>query len=188
MPRLQITTPYSEFVQKWQNCKECEYCSQKRNIVLARGQIPCDVLLVGEAPGASEDVLGAPFIGPAGKLLDQMLEKSGLDEFRLLFTNLVCCIPKDEDGSKMGEPTEKTIKACSERLREFVMLSKPKVVIAVGNLAKKWLPKLLREQDFEDSTSIIHPAAILRMDGSQQGLAIQRTVVAFRDVAEDLEK
>lgn len=69
-------TTWLEHVEKWRDCMRCPLSEQRSNIVLARGTVPCDVLFVGEAPGASEDALGQPFVGPAGHLLDQVIERA----------------------------------------------------------------------------------------------------------------
>lgn len=69
-------TPFKKFVAKWQDgCGSCQ-CESANKVVLCRGSIPCDVLFIGEAPGASEDILGQPFVGPAGKLLDGIIQEA----------------------------------------------------------------------------------------------------------------
>lgn len=155
---------------------------------MARGTVPADVLFIGEAPGASEDVIGKPFIGPAGILLDRIIQETGLDiDVTLAFTNLIACIPKGEDGNKIAEPTEEHIHNCETRLREFIIIAKPKAIVFVGKLADKYGDQYLDCYGVKIETcSIIHPAAILRMDVSKQGLAIQRAVVAIEDMLEDL--
>jgi len=182
MPKLLAPPSWKRFKAKWENCAGCELCNVRKNIVLARGKIPCDVLFVGEAPGASEDAIGLPFIGPAGKLLDEQikeaLENSGRTELRIAFTNLVCCIPK-ENGTKTGEPNKEHIDACSERLTEFMVLCDPRLIVAVGDLSKKWLGD-------KSEVHITHPAAILRAEIVRQALMRQRVVVtlenAFREI------
>lgn len=174
--------------------------------MLARGQIPCDVLFIGEAPGVSEDLLGQPFIGPAGKLLDQQIAEAlenvpGL-ELRICFTNLICCIPK-EDGKKVGEPSKDSVEACKGRLREFVHLCKPRLVVLVGDHAKKYIAG---QADFSYSDDdldlpwldgdllrfecITHPAAILRAREKDQvrvELMYNRVVVILESVFRELE-
>ena len=181
---------YSEHKAKWKDCRRCELCDQRKQIVLARGIVPCDVLFVGEAPGASENVLGQPFVGPAGILLDRIILQ-GLDgQWDYAITNLVACFPRDAKKTKNHEPTKQSIKACAERLREFYQMAKPKAVVYVGKLAELHGPVMLhavlKGQKEVITTSITHPAAILRMDISQKGLAIQRCVVALEDLAEEL--
>jgi uracil-DNA glycosylase len=67
-------TLWSAHVDDWKDCTRCPLHTVRSNVVLARGSIPCDILFVGEAPGRSEDALGKPFVGPAGILLDEMIE------------------------------------------------------------------------------------------------------------------
>jgi DNA polymerase len=154
---------------------------------MCRGKIPCDVLFIGEAPGASEDVIGQPFIGPAGKLLDQQIAEAQANaktNLRLCFTNLVCCIPK-KDGRKIGEPDKECIKACNPRLLEFISLARPTLIVCVGDLADKYvgeteglLDTMGRAPRF---TEITHPAAILRAEVVRKPLMNQRVVVTLEN-------
>lgn len=181
MPRLYSGSPWQQFRQKWQDCPLCPLCETRKNIVLCRGAIPCDVGFCGEAPGQSENVIGHPFIGPAGKLLDQQIEEAmerADKELRLVFFNLVCCIPL-VDGRKVGEPSKESIQACEPRLDEFIELCKPRLIIAVGDLAKKYLGD-------KSEVSIVHPAAILRAEVVRQALMHQRAIVIMENAFKDL--
>lgn len=170
---------------EWDSCERCELCSKRKHVVLARGQVPCDVLFVGEAPGASEDVLGKPFVGPAGQLLDRIvLQARGGSQVRIAFTNLISCIPLGEDGNKTAEPSLEAINACRPRLDQFVTLCKPKAVVLVGKLAAKHFP----DQHLYLTTVITHPAAILRADIANRGLMIQNCIVAINDLIQEVEK
>ncbi len=139
-----MASKYQIHATKWKECVRCDLHHCRDRVVLTRGQIPCEVLFIGEAPGSSENVLGVPFIGPAGKLLDQLIESAQLDhrDVRIAFTNLVACVPK-ENGQKIGEPAKEWIQACAPRLIDFVSLCKPKAIIYVGKLAAKWAPDIL---------------------------------------------
>lgn len=179
--------------KKWIGCVNCHLCEQRDRVVLARGKLPCDVLFVGEAPGGSEDVLGSPFVGPAGKTLDSFIEEAEdelnlkpQERLRKAWTNLIGCIPKDEDGRKVTEPPKESIEACAPRLVELATLANARALVMVGNLSQKWCPKILQDFDYEYSIDIIHPAAILRMDPSQQTVAAQRTTVELRDLFNEL--
>jgi len=182
MPVLTAPSSWKRFKAAWENCDQCELCTVRKSIVLARGKIPCDILFVGEAPGASEDAIGLPFIGPAGKLLDsqiaEALENADKHELRLCFTNLVCCIPK-EGGIKIGEPSKEHIDACRQRLEEFMFLCDPRLVVAVGDLSKKWLGN-------KSEVSITHPAAILRAEIVRQALMRQKVVVILENAFREL--
>lgn len=173
-------TPYQRHKKKWGECQKCPLHRTRNKVVLARGKIPADVLFIGEAPGASEDVLGKPFIGPAGKLLDRIIRES-LGNTSYLLTNLVGCIPLGDDGNKTAEPPPKRIKSCSPRLQELVKMCDPEIVVYVGKLAQRYGPRHL---DKTKTVSIIHPAAILRMDVSQKGLAMQRNIVTLKNAVE----
>lgn len=154
--------------------------------MFARGQLPCDLLFVGEAPGVSEDVLGLPFVGPAGKLLDEIVKRSIVGPIRIAFYNLIGCFPRD--GKKIGDhtPSMESIEACSSRLREFVALAKPRLVVCVGALAAKWLPKILAGKNVVGTIAITHPAAILRTNHAFQSLEAQKCVATIADAMKEL--
>ena len=171
---------------RWKNCEECELCETRKKVVILRGKIPCHILFIGEAPGVSEDVIGKPFVGPAGKLLDQLIRDSIPDNYRLAFTNLIACIPLDENGVKVKEPHKEHIEACSTRLQETFDLAKPSAVVMVGKLSEKWVPKLINKLTAL-RVGIIHPAAILRADVTQKGLVIQQTVVRLSNLCEVMD-
>lgn len=171
---------YHDHKRQWIKCRRCELYKTRSSVVLARGKLPCDVLFVGEAPGASEDVIGRPFVGPAGKLLDRMIKQSLPDSTRIAITNLVACIPVDDEGQKIIEPPKYAIAACKDRLQEMIGMSHAKLVVAVGKCAAKYLQSVDCPV-----VEIMHPAAILRMDVSQQGLAYQRCLVALADAVEE---
>lgn len=186
-----------------QTCRR-ENRSGATRICLARGSIPCDILFVGEGPGLSEDVLGQPFTGPAGMLLDQIVaeglsahqvpgtEGAEYNSLRWAFTNLVGCLPIDpETGEKAVEPAEPEIRRCSARLLEFVALCRPKIIVCVGKLSQKWFgmsgPKIKHGLEVLPETHLVgitHPAAILRSNLAQRGLAIRRCVVTLQDAVE----
>ena len=203
MPKLPQSglSPWQEFKSKWTDCCMCPLYETRHNICLCRGNIPCDVLFVGEAPGPSEDAIGQPFVGPAGKLLDKQineaLENSGMTELRLGFTNLVCCIPRQGAGKgKFKEPPKECMDACWPRLKEFAHLCKPRLIVTVGDLSGKRLygAAMFRHDDEPkqpewgelDFVSITHPAAILRAEIVRQELMYHRSVVilesAFREL------
>jgi len=173
---------YRDHKRQWANCSECKLCQFRSQIVLYRGRLPCQVLFVGEAPGVSENLFGVPFYGPAGKLLDKIIAKAwaGLS-VSWGFTNLVACLPK-ESKEKGKEPPLWAIQACKKRLQQIVMLAQPKGVVCVGALAEKHFqpPKGAKH------ASIVHPAAILRADVSQKGLAVQQAVGTVFDLARRL--
>lgn len=193
-------TPYQQHRERWLGCTACPLHERRTKVVLARGKLPCDALLVGEAPGPSENLVGIPFVGPAGKLLDSIiaesLELAGVEvakQPRLAFTNLVCCIPLEYGTTKFERPPDEAVEACSERLAEMVALANPKVLICVGTEATTWLAPSkknglrgvdLGDWDIGESTTIpiTHPAAILRANEAARGLMRRRVVVDLANV------
>lgn len=168
---------------KWSNCKKCELCNSRSKVVLAKGTIPCKVVFIGEAPGPSEDTLGSPFMGAAGKLLDQLIENAEYLSFTTdkAFTNLISCMPRSLQPGVFVNPEEVYLKACRPRLQEFIELAKPKGIVMCGKLVQKWAPVLI-DWEFEYSLDIMHPAQLLRLDASQQPLALQRCIVNLKDM------
>lgn len=182
-------TTFQRHKLKWKSCERCDLCKTRDKVVLLRGKIPADVLFIGEAPGPSEDVIGQPFVGPAGHLLDEIIESAFVDAFvdpniliydrpRTAFTNLVACIPKSEEtGNKFSEPPDYAIKECRPRVEELIDLLNPSLIVCVGQLAEKHLPSYWEGR----KVAIVHPAAILRADISQRSLAIKRCVLTLSE-------
>lgn len=190
MPKLQTRSPWETHRDKWCNCQLCPYSEHRKKVALVRGTIPCDVLFIGEAPGASEDVLGSPFTGPAGKLLDSIIARASRQYSpALAFTNLVGCIPlKDPQTRTIQPPNVQAITACRPRLSEIYAITGAKAVICVGALASKYVPDVV---DFLKpgliADSIIHPASILRLNASQVSMACDRTADIIESVFEALQ-
>lgn len=174
----------------WKNCQRCPLYKERKNVCICRGTVPADVLFTGEGPGESEDVFGLPFFGPAGKLLDQIIERAKKqaagETIKVCFTNLVGCIPKTESPDrKKVEPLPSEIAACYPRLDAFIDICKPKLIVAVGDLADKYGT----EQKWYNRAvmvKIIHPAAILRQSIAQRPLTLQRTEITLRDAFRDV--
>ena len=179
-----LMTPFQRHVSKWHDCVACPLHKTRQNVVFCRGSLPADICFVGEAPGPSEDVIGKPFIGPAGELLDDIVE-TVLGNFvlnlRVCFTNLVCCIPLEAgSGSKFAEPPDESVRACRPRLEEFLKIARPRLIVAVGVSARDWFDKKRRDPvDAGDAEviDIVHPAAILRASAAQQDMAIRRAAI-----------
>lgn len=194
MPKLALRVgPWQAHVRAWGNCTRCHLSEVRTEVVLARGDLPCDVLFVGEAPGKSEDSLGKPFVpgAPAGDLLEGIIADAlGTLPLRVTFTNLIGCIPKDEDGVKM-EPPHESVVACAPRLVELVRMARPSLLVRVGRHAQEYLTPGYRHSirtGWECSVlDMMHPAAILRKPAAFQTIEIQRATVALRNAVAVLE-
>lgn len=184
---------YKEHRAKWNGCTACSLCETRHHVVLARGDLPCSILFVGEAPGTSENDTGQPFTGPAGHLLDLIIARALMKKkVSIAFTNLVACIPLGDDGKKVAEPSVESIEACRERLTEIIVLAKPKGIVLVGKLAEKYVPLATERLPTDGNIPkaqwayITHPAAILRAEKQNQGLLVQTCVVTVRDLIEEI--
>ncbi len=206
-------SPYQAHVRDWGACTRCHLHKTRRKVCLARGRIPADVLMLGEGPGLVEDAFGQPFQGPAGHLLDHIIERAmtyedSLDAFgnpreqlRPLWTyclsNLLACLPVGEDGRKAAEPGQEEIEACAPRLYQLCEMIRPKLVIAVGTVARDQidlkvkyrveLPPLHGSKPPKPIPQvwISHPAAILRSNSAVKDMAVQRAVVGIRTAVQE---
>lgn len=113
-------------------CKKCRLCQNRTSIVLGVGDKNADIMFVGEGPGADEDKEGIPFVGKAGKLMDQALIGLGIKRDKLYIANIVKCRPP---GNRNPEADEAN--ACMDYLRTQVMLVKPKIIVLLGSVALK---------------------------------------------------
>jgi len=179
---------FSQHRAAWENCSRCPLCKGRKKVVLVRGELPCEVLIIGEGPGASENLLGVPFIGPAGKLLDQIIaeaEKRARITTKKAWSNITGCIPL-EDGRKKPEPTTAEILACWDRLDDLIDIAKPQLIVAVGDLANKHAELQHWNKRSQFFTKITHPSFILRTGPEQRGLVIQRVIVTLCDALTNL--
>ena len=113
------------------DCRACGLCETRTRTVFGVGDTRADWLIVGEAPGENEDLQGEPFVGQAGKLLDNMLRALGLDRrTKVYIANVLKCRPP---GNRNPQPEEVT--QCEPFLRRQVQLLQPKIILAVGRFA-----------------------------------------------------
>ncbi len=130
-------TQYSEWdelVEQIKSCTKCELYKYRKNAVPGEGRLNADIMFIGEAPGAQEDEMGRPFVGAAGKLLTQLIESIGLKRSDVYITNVVKCRPP-----RNRDPTEEEINACSPYLIKQIQLIKPKIIVALGRHAARFL-------------------------------------------------
>ncbi|MBU2612360.1 MAG: uracil-DNA glycosylase [Nanoarchaeota archaeon] len=113
--------------------KETQICKDCKNIVVGKGNLNADILFVGEAPGKNEDLEGIPFVGKAGKNLDNLLSKVGLDIDDVYIANILKCRPPEN-----RDPLPEEIKAHTPWLIEQIKQIKPKVICSLGNYATKF--------------------------------------------------
>ncbi len=129
--RAELTAVYREA----RACTRCpELASTRTQVVFGAGNADADLMFVGEAPGAKEDEQGVPFVGAAGKLLDQLLAEVELARADVFIANVLRCRPP---GNRDPQPVE--IENCSEYLLRTVQQIQPRVVCTLGNFSTKLL-------------------------------------------------
>lgn len=157
----------SELEQVALRCKRCglrDMCSQ---VVFGEGNADACVMLVGEAPGAQEDMAGRPFVGTAGRLLDNLLEVVGFSRETVYITNIAKCRPV---GNRI--PTTAEASSCLPILSAQIRIISPKIIVCLGALATRTLisqsARITRcrgqwvEKDGIFYMPTYHPAALLR--------------------------
>lgn len=187
-------TRFQLHVREWDDCQRCSLADGRNKVCHRRGPIPADVVLCGEAPGQSEDILGKPFVGPAGKLLDAIVD-SALDQWRgsirVMFANLVGCFPSDAKKTADHAPPIEAVRRCRPRLEELLAIAQPRLVVAVGKLAQQSIERGYKESvrfpKDAHVAGIMHPAALLRMTVVQRDMEIKRAVVILREAWERVE-
>ena len=126
---------WEQLEQSCLSCTGCGLCETRHNVVFGVGKRDTDVLFVGEGPGEQEDLQGEPFVGPAGKLLDDMLSILDLDRnANCYIANIVKCRPP-----RNRDPLETEQEACIGFLRNQVALIQPKIIVCLGRIAAKKL-------------------------------------------------
>lgn len=193
-----------QHIDNWKSCTKCQLHKTRKHTVFYRGSVPAEVLYLGEAPGDSEDVNAVPFIGPAGILLNEIIAKAEQDAKinpSNVWGNLCCCIPRDSEGHKNGAPNKEEIAACHPRLEEFLRFCKPKMIVCVGEVAKKeaiaqkWAERSNGVKGYSLNNGrirvidITHPAALLRLkslDKAKFQIDVDRAVVRLTNALEEL--
>mgnify|MGYP001322557998 CR=1 FL=1 len=114
--------------EKVKNCKKCDLCADRKNAVPGKGNHNADIVFIGEAPGKNEDEYGEPFIGTAGKKLNDALKNAGLERSNVYITNIVKCRPPK---NRIPNDVEKMM--CSNYLENELRIIKPKIICLLGN-------------------------------------------------------
>ncbi len=157
----------TELKEKYKNCKKCKLWEGRIKFVYGEGNPNADIMLIGEAPGANENIQGKPFVGRAGQLLTKMLAAINIKREDVFITNTVKCRPP---GNRNPEKTE--IAACRPYLEEQIAIIKPKYFLILGRVAANAMLNLnLPMKEYRKRTYSLygakvyvtyHPSALLR--------------------------
>jgi DNA polymerase len=160
-----------------QRCEGCPLYANATQAVFGEGKKSSDVMLVGEQPGDQEDLAGAPFVGPAGKLLDRALDEAGIDRDKTYVTNAVKHFKWKARGTRRihDKPSWTEQMACRPWVEAEIALVKPRALVLMGaTAAQSLLGKSFKvtesrgvpiDSDLAELvTATIHPSAVLRSD------------------------
>lgn len=157
----------AELEEKYSTCEKCPLHENRIKFVYASGDPDAKAMLIGEAPGEQENLIGKPFVGKAGELLDRMLTAIELKREQIYIANIVKCRPP---GNRNPETAERL--ACMPYLLEQIRIVKPRVIIMMGLVAAQTLLATnesmgalrLKVHSFNDIPVYVtyHPAALLR--------------------------
>jgi DNA polymerase len=167
-----------------QRCRGCPLYANATQAVFGEGTLKAEVMLVGEQPGDQEDRVGAPFVGPAGKLLDRALEEAGIDRRKTYVTNAVKHFKWKARGTRRihDKPTWTETMACRPWLDAELALVKPRALVLMGAVAaQSLLGKTFKvtqnrgvpiDSELADLVvATIHPSAVLRAENREEMFA-----------------
>lgn len=156
-----------ELKAKVEQCKNCKLNSTRIHTVFGEGNIKAKVMFIGEGPGGDEDLQGRPFVGKAGKLMDNAFDVVGIKRDDVYIANIIKCRPPHN-----RDPEQDEIGACINYLRNQVIIIKPKIIVLLGRIS---LQTILGKENkitasrgkWQEKKGILymptwHPAALLR--------------------------
>jgi uracil-DNA glycosylase family protein len=184
------------------HCKACDLWKRATQTVFGEGASRAEVMFIGEQPGDREDLMGHPFVGPAGRVLDKALEAAGIDRGRVFVTNAVKHFKWEPRGKRRihKKPNHIEITACRPWLDAEISVVRPQVIVCLGATAAQ----ALLGRDFKVSTergrpvpsslaptviASVHPSSILRaQDDESRHREMQRFIDDMKVVAQSLRK
>ena len=189
-PRANPAARLERLREEAAGCRDCPLWEHATQTVFGEGSARAKLMLVGEQPGDSEDRQGHPFIGPAGRILDQALRDAGIDRADTYVTNAVKHFKWEPRGKRRlhKTPAQREIDACRQWLEREIAAVKPQVVVALGATAAR----AVIDKDFKVSTmrgqfvdsplaphvfATFHPSALLRLrDEAEKEAAFNQLV------------
>ncbi|NOS76696.1 MAG: uracil-DNA glycosylase [Nitrospira sp.] len=166
-----ITTPLQDLAKSLHNCQRCKLAKLGRSqVVFGVGNPHASIMFVGEAPGANEDLKGEPFVGAAGKILNDLLQSANLSRDDIYIANVIKCRPPENRDPELDE-----VETCKPFLLQQIQLIRPKLVCTLGNWATQTLLERkvgitkVKAQAFYMKDFVLfpllHPAAALHQGG-----------------------
>ncbi len=198
--RAERQAQLTQLARQAARCQACPLWAGATQTVFGEGPASARLMLVGEQPGDREDQQGHPFVGPAGHLLDEALERLGWPREKLYLTNAVKHFKYELRGKRRMHktPGQREVQACSPWLEQEIAAVDPKAIVALGATAARAVlgravPVLanrghwLRREDGRRVLVTLHPSALLRDRGTQREVAMAAWLDDLRRADEDEE-
>ena len=163
-----------EIARLVRQCSDCELGLGRKNAVPGEGSPNADLMIIGEGPGAQEDLLGRPFVGRAGQFLDELLAYIGLKREDVFIANMVKCRPPEN-----RDPLPAEVSACNKYLERQIELLDPLLIVTLGRVSlTRFFPGesmtrargKVREKDGRFIYPVMHPAAALYREEVRPGI------------------
>ena len=177
--------------RKAAGCTDCPLFANATQTVFGEGPARARLMLVGEQPGDAEDLAGHPFVGPAGRILDQALKDAGIERSRVYLTNAVKHFKWEPRGKRRMHktPAQREIEACLQWLEGEIAAVQPAFIVCLGATAAKALlgarfritasrGQVLRPEGLPPIMATFHPSYLLRLKGRPGGEEAERQFVA----------
>lgn len=159
--------------QEWNNCQRCSLGNKAFYHVhyeIISPNLSPSVMMIGEGPGEAEDVIGRPFVGPAGRLLRRAIIAVS-PSVCIMLANLLACRPQDQANGKNRQPTDEEIKTCSPRLQGLIKAFNPRTIVCLGRIPETSISEILASPNLIGYDGVIthlpHPSAILRRNSEE---------------------
>lgn len=163
----------SSVEEEVKDCQRCGLGSGRTNPILGEGPLDADLMLIGEGPGADEDLQGKPFVGKAGQLLNKVMKAAGISREEAYITNVVKCRPPGNRAPAIEE-----IVICQKFLEAQIAIINPSIIVCLGNTPSRWVLGVsegitkLRGRWFSwrgiDVMPMFHPSYLLRNESRQK--------------------
>ncbi len=196
-PRKREDEPGAPAAQTLDACRRCPLWQHATQAVAGEGPLDARLMLVGEQPGDEEDLKGRPFVGPAGRLLDELLEEAGIDRKSVYVTNAVKHFKWEPRGKRRihKTPAQQEVAACEMWLRDEIRRLQPRVVVALGATALRALSahagnvgasrgETLSTDEGRALIATWHPSALLRARDESVGRMRAEVVQDLRRAAD----
>jgi uracil-DNA glycosylase family protein len=183
------------------DCRACPLCKTGTQTVFGEGSDKAEVVFIGEQPGNEEDLAGRPFVGPAGKLLDQALVEAGINRRKIYVTNAVKHFKWESSGKRRihKKPNGREIAACRQWLETELAVLKPRILVCLGATAAQALfgkdfrvskshSQMVKTQLAGIAVATVHPSSILRAPNPDDRRAqLKQFIADLRKVAKMIQ-